>query len=165
MAAILKNGCHLEIQVVNGKHEEQTTWGASMQTFLLVSNNDFYSKVLHWWGKKEEMLLPDVTGGVTFIFSHLQLSTSALASSSRESGRTAVLQSVMLKKCFSRPIKVDWSHRGASMSKELRAILFVKVRLLAPCSPWRRSAGAPDETWGPTEYSPIKDTTYFLQSA
>lgn len=40
-------------------------------------------------------------------FSHLQLSTKALASSNRESGRSAVRQSVMLKKCFSLPMNVD----------------------------------------------------------
>lgn len=39
--------------------------------------------------------------------SHLQLSTKALASSNRESGRSAVRQSVMLKKCFSLPMNVD----------------------------------------------------------
>lgn len=62
-------------------------------------------------------------------FSHLQLSTKALASSNRESGRSAVRQSVMLKKCFSLPMNVDWSHRGASMSNELRAIASVKIQV------------------------------------
>lgn len=61
--------------------------------------------------------------------SYLQLSTKALASSNRESGRSAVRQSVMLKKCFSLPMNVDWSHRGASMSNELRAIVFVKMQV------------------------------------
>lgn len=57
--------------------------------------------------------------------SYLQLSTKALASSKRESGKSAVRQSVMLKKCLSLPIKVVWSHRGASMSNELKAIVVV----------------------------------------
>lgn len=56
---------------------------------------------------------------------YLQLSTNALASSRREFGRSAVRQSVMLKKCLSRPMNVDWSHRGASMSNELKAIVVV----------------------------------------
>lgn len=58
----------------------------------------------------------------SYVFFYLQLSTNALASSRRESGNSAVVQSVMLKKCFSRPINVDWSHRGASISNELTAI-------------------------------------------
>lgn len=60
--------------------------------------------------------------------SYLKLSTKALASSKCESGKSAVRQSVMLKKCFSRPINVDWSHRGASMSNELKAMVVVKKR-------------------------------------
>lgn len=54
--------------------------------------------------------------------SYLQLSTKALASSRRASGKSAVNGSVMLKKCFSLPTKVVWSHLGASMSKELKAM-------------------------------------------
>lgn len=64
--------------------------------------------------------------------SHLQLSTKALASSRRESGKSAVRQSVMLKKCFSRPINVVWSHRGASMSNELEAMLVCKQKISSP---------------------------------
>lgn len=56
---------------------------------------------------------------------YLQLSTNTLASSRREFGTSAVRQSVMLKKCLSRPMNVDWSHRGASMSNELKAIVVV----------------------------------------
>lgn len=60
------------------------------------------------------------------LHSYLQLSTKALASSKRESGKSAVRQSVMLKKCFSRPMNVDWSHRGASMSNDFKAIVVKK---------------------------------------
>lgn len=42
-----------------------------------------------------------------FLRIHLQLSTKALASSSREFPKATVRQSVMLKKCFSRPMNVD----------------------------------------------------------
>lgn len=42
-----------------------------------------------------------------FVRIHLQLSTKALASSSRAFDKATVRQSVMLKKCFSRPMNVD----------------------------------------------------------
>lgn len=105
-------------------------------------------------------------------FSHLQLSTKALASSNRESGRSAVRQSVMLKKCFSLPMNVDWSHRGASMSNELRAIASVKIQVqinasksLAACvrSAGRHSAAAV-RSWGKGEerhyYRTIRELVY-----
>lgn len=66
-----------------------------------------------------------------FVRSHLQLSTRALASSSLEFDKATVRQSVTLKKCFSRPMNVDWSHRGASMSNELKAIVVVLKKLHA----------------------------------
>jgi len=66
---------------------------------------------------------------------YLQLSTNALASSSRESGRTAVVKSVMLKKCFSRPMNVVWSHRGASISNE-RPAMMVLFTAPPPPSSW-----------------------------
>jgi hypothetical protein len=56
--------------------------------------------------------------GIMYDEDYLQLSTNALASSRRESGKSAVVKSVMLKKCFSRPVNVVRSHRGASISNE-----------------------------------------------
>lgn len=46
-------------------------------------------------------------GLAQFLRIHLQLSTKALASSSREFDKATVRQSVMLKKCFSLPMNVD----------------------------------------------------------
>lgn len=107
--------------------------------FSLVSL--FFFVVVWWiWELLQINTGHFISNSTEHVISYLQLSTKALASSSFESGKSAVLQSVILKKCFSLPMNVDWSHRWASMSKVLRAMSIRKSSFLSSKPPFSRKS-------------------------